>query len=131
MNTHFTLHALHIKCSKFHLLAYCIYCYIKINKFKKPRFCPTLLSSVCKSPSTISMEKTKLLFYGKCFSSFVSSKIDRSEHTVMLIDWPLKPSSNRPNEWGQTNTQLYISRLYIYQKDNLEEAYEIYKHPSH
>ena len=47
-------------------------------------------------------------------------KIDRSEHTIVLKDWPLKPFLNRPVEGGQTSHKqihkhtLCLDMLYYY-----------------
>ncbi len=88
MNTRFTLHALHITCSEFHLPAPWIYCYLK-----KKRFSTLPLRLGLQTTVYSSNRRDIFTLLWKMFFEFVlSPKIDRSEHTFMLKDWPLKPT---------------------------------------
>ena len=45
---------------------------------------------------------------------FNPPKIDRSEHTVMLKDWPLKPFLKRHFEGGQTSHKYTNTHCVLY-----------------
>ena len=45
---------------------------------------------------------------------FYPEKIDRSDHTVVLKDWPLKPFLSRPFEGGQTSHKQIHQHIVFY-----------------
>ena len=49
---------------------------------------------------------------------FNPEKIDCSEHTVVLKDWPLKPFLNRPFEGGETSHKQIHTHIVFYVVDS-------------